>query len=416
MQADVAVLGAGIVGVSIALHLQKAGKSVALIDRRGAGEETSFGNAGLIQREGVEPYGFPLGLWNLFKYAMNNRPDAHYHWSALPHLARWLAAYAWNSRDARHDEITKLYAPLIEKSVDEHMVLARETGALDLLRQNGWIKLFRTQAALDKVVNDAEQWRRDYGVAFNLLDAKGVSALEPHLTGAFIGGLHWTQPVTVIDPHALTQAYLSHFERLGGRFIMGDAASLRRVGAAWQVSTGEGALSAAHAVVALGPWSDTVTKVLGYRFPLAVKRGYHMHYGTQGNATLTRPILDAERGFLLAPMSKGIRLTTGAEFALRDAAKTPTQLAQVEPDARGLFPLAERRDAEPWLGARPCMPDMMPVIGKAPRHDNLWLAFGHGHHGLTLGAVTGRLIAEMICGQAPFVDPYPYRAERFRMA
>src|SRR5437764_14023285 len=132
-----------------------------------------------------------------------------------------------------------------------------------------------------------------------------------------------------------------------------------------------------------------------------------MHYRAAGRAVLTHPILDAERGYSPAPRRRGIRLTTGAEFALRDAIRTPVQLGRAEPIARDLFPLAERLDTEAWMGARPCTPDMLPVIGKGPRHTNLWFAFGHAHHGLTLGAVTGRLLAEMVVGEPPFGDPAP---------
>jgi D-amino-acid dehydrogenase len=138
-----------------------------------------------------------------------------------------------------------------------------------------------------------------------------------------------------------------------------------------------------------------------------------MHYRAAGEAKLNHPILDVERGYFMGPMQLGIRLTTGAEFALRDALRTPVQLARAEPIARDLFPLAEPLDNEPWMGARPCTPDMLPVIGPAPWHKNLWFAFGHAHHGLTLAAVTGRLIAEMATGEAPFVDPAPYAAARF---
>jgi pyruvate kinase len=166
-------------------------------------------------------------------------------------------------------------------------------------------------------------------------------------------------------------------------------------------------------VVALGPWADTVTRALGYDFPLAVKRGYHMHYRAAGEARLSTPLLDAERGYFLAPMRRGIRLTTGAEFALREAIRTPVRLGRAEPIARELFPLAERLDAEPWMGSRPCTPDMLPIIGRAPRHPSLFFAFGHAHHGFTLGAATGRLVAEMASGEAPFVDPAPYSPERF---
>ena len=175
-----------------------------------------------------------------------------------------------------------------------------------------------------------------------------------------------------------------------------------------------GPIEAREAVVALGPWSDDVFRPLGYDIPLAVKRGYHMHYAARGNATLGHSLHDGDGGFALVPMSKGIRLTTGVEFADRDAAPTPVQLTRAEPFARDLFPLAERLDEKPWMGRRPCLPDMVPVIGRAERHKGLWFAFGHAHHGFTLGPVTGRLIAEMMTGERPFTDPSRYAADRFR--
>ena len=413
MRADVVVLGAGIVGVSVALHLQKRGRAVALVDRRGPGEETSFGNAGLIQSEGIFPYGFPHDFGALLRYAMNNTTDAHYHLSALPKLAPFLARYWWSSRPTRHAAIARCYAPLIQRSVPEHLALAEEAGALDLIRRRGWIKLFRSAQPMSVAIQEAEALKREFGVNFAALDARAVADKEPHLNGGLAGGLHWTDPGSVTDPHALTLAYAALFERLGGKVLTGDAGSFTAAGPGWRVTTEAGPLDAGEAVVALGPWSDLVFGRLGYRLPFAFKRGYHMHYAPAGNAVLNHTVLDLERGYLLAPMARGIRLTTGAEFALRDAPKTPVQLERAEPVAKTLFPLGPRLDQEPWMGARPCTPDMMPIIGPAPRHKNLWFAFGHAHHGLTIGPVTGRLVAEMMTGATPFTDPKPYRAHRF---
>ena len=129
--------------------------------------------------------------------------------------------------------------------------------------------------------------------------------------------------------------------------------------------------------------------------------------------SLARPVLDVDNGCYLTPMAQGIRLTTGAEFAARDAAPTPVQFARLMPAATGLFPLGDAIEERPWMGARPCFADSRPVIGRAPGQPGLWLAYGHGHSGLTLGPVTGRLIAEMMTGETPFCDPAPYRAERF---
>jgi D-amino-acid dehydrogenase len=222
--------------------------------------------------------------------------------------------------------------------------------------------------------------------------------------------LRYPESDSASDPNALVTAYAKYFETLGGHFFIGDADTLRE---GWQVASEAGVIEADSAVIALGPWSDRVSSRLGYRVPLAVKRGYHMHYAARPPARLNHPVLDVEVGYLLAPMARGIRLTTGAEIALRDAAKTPTQLEAVEPIARTLFPLGERLDAEPWMGGRPCTPDMMPVIGAAKKHRGLWFAFGHAHHGLTLGPVTGQLLAEMMTGEPTVVDPRPFRVERF---
>jgi D-amino-acid dehydrogenase len=179
------------------------------------------------------------------------------------------------------------------------------------------------------------------------------------------------------------------------------------------VETNEGGIDAPEVVVALGPWAGDLLSSLGLKLPLMVKRGYHRHFHAQGNAALVRPVLDTGAGYLITPMEQGIRMTTGVEFAARDAAPSPVQFDRIMPKARELFPLGERVDDQTWLGSRPCLPDSRPVIGRAPGLAGLWLAIGHAHWGLTLGPATGRMIAEMMAGEAPFCDPAPYRAERF---
>jgi D-amino-acid dehydrogenase len=225
--------------------------------------------------------------------------------------------------------------------------------------------------------------------------------------------VHFTEPTTTSDPGALVKSYADLFLARGGRLLTGDARALTQSAAGWSLAAGEADVQAAEAVIALGPWSSDLFQSLGYRFPLGVKRGYHMHFGATGNATLSRPVLDAEFGYVLTPMTRGIRLTTGAEFARRDDPPSSAHFDRLEPLARTFFPLAERRDAKLWLGRRPCLPDMLPIIGAAPRHKGLWFDFGHQHLGLTFGPVSGLLLGQLMTGEAPFTDPAPYRAERF---
>jgi D-amino-acid dehydrogenase len=406
------VLGAGIVGTSIALHLAKRGLAVALIDRRAPGEETSYGNAGVIEGNTILPPAFPSEPLALLRIALKRAPEANYHLSFLPQVAPWLLAFRAASRPQRLVETARAMRPLFSRAVAEHEALLAESGATRYLRQNGWLKLYRSARAF-AAQRDQIALAQEFGVPFHVLDAEAARALEPSLAPVFHRAVLWEGVASVTNPLAVTQAYAARFAALGGLLISADARSLHRAGARWRVDAGQGPLDADEAVVALGPFAPDVLDPLGIKLPLGIKRGYHRHFRPSGNAGLTRPVVDAEIGYCLAPMEQGIRLTTGAEFAARDAPPTPAQFARLLPAARSLFPLGAAAEATTWMGSRPCFPDSRPVIGRAPGHHGLWLAYGHAHWGLTLGPATGRLVAEMMTGATPFVDPAPYAAERF---
>lgn len=413
MDFDVIVLGAGIVGVSSALHLQDRGQRVALVDRRGPGEETSFGNAGLIERSSIVPYAFPRKLDTLLRYARNRSTDLYWDYRALPLYAAWLARFWWESSPRRLAGAARDMLPLIRRSVAEHDALIARAGVGDFVHGGGWIEGFHTQAVFEREAAAAGLASREHGLQVGVLDAAALRAQEPGLGVGFIGALHWRDPKSVSNPGALTKGYARLFEADGGIMLTGDARTVHAEHDGWTISTTKGVVSAKSVVVALGPWSDTVYAPLGYRIPLREKRGYHMHYRA-ARIPLSRPVVDSEQGYVIAPMQgERLRLTTGVEIARRDAPPTGIQIARAEQVARPLFGLGERVDREPWLGMRPCTPDMRPVIGPAHRHQGLWFAFGHNHHGLTLGPVTGRLLAEMMTGEATFTDPLPYRPERF---
>ena len=280
------------------------------------------------------------------------------------------------------------------------------------LRKDGWIKLYRSESAFADTTREREVAAK-FGLEQHVLDPDATRVLEPSLSPVFHRAVHWPGAASISNPLAVTRAYAARFKALGGIVLTGDARTLRRDGNAWRVDAEEGPLDTSNMVVALGPWAPDILAPLGLKLPLAVKRGYHRHFRPQGNAGLTRPVVDAEIGYCLAPMEQGIRITTGAEFAPRDAAPTPVQFDRLLPSARGLFPLGEALETTTWMGSRPCFADSRPIIGRAPGHNGLWLSYGHAHWGLTLGPVTGRLVAEMIAGETPFCDPAPCGAERF---
>jgi D-amino-acid dehydrogenase len=409
---DVIVLGAGIVGTSIAVHLARRGLAVALLDRGGPGEGTSYGNSGIIEGSTIFPPAFPSDFAELLRVALKRSPQANYHIRSLPRLLPWLWAFRAASQPDRLIETAELMRPLMARALAEHETLVAEADAERYLSRRGWLKLYRSERAFAALAPEFALARR-FGIANIALDREEALALEPSLAPVFRRATHWSGAVSISNPLALTRAYAARFAALGGLSLRGDARTLHRANAYWRVETAAGPLDAGDVVLALGPWTPDVLAPLGLDLPLAVKRGYHLHFRPSREAALSRPVLDAGYGYVLAPMEQGIRLTTGAEFAARDAPPTPAQFGRLLPAARALFPLGEPVETQPWLGARPCFPDSRPVIGRAPRLRGLWLAYGHGHWGLTLGPVTGRLIAEMMTGATPLCDPKPYGAERF---
>jgi D-amino-acid dehydrogenase len=406
------VLGAGIVGTSIALHLVKRGLSVTLIDRGEPGAGTSYGNAGIIEGNTVFPAAFPDSFVDLARIALKRSSVANYHMGFLPSVVPWLLAFRAASQPARLIETAQTMRPLLARAIAEHDTLAAEAGAARHFSRRGWLKIYRSRKLFEAQKRELDVAAR-FGIANVPLDREGALALEPALNDVFGHAVHWTGAVSVNNPLAVTRAYAARFQALGGLALNGDARSLHRSDRSWRVETESGPVDAGDVVVALGPWSLDVLAPLGITLPLAVKRGYHWHFRPQGNAGLSRPVLDAQYGYVLAPMEQGIRLTTGVEFAPRDAPPTPVQFGRLMPAAKALFPLGEPVEPAPWLGARPCFADSRPVIGRSPGQRGLWLAFGHGHWGLTLGPATGRLIAEMMTGATPFCDPKPFSAERF---
>ena len=409
---DAIVLGAGIVGVSVALHLAKRGLAVALLDRGDPGQGTSYGNAGIIEGNTLFPAKFPAGFGRLLRIALKRAPEANYHVTFLARVAPWLLAFRRNSTPERLVETMEAMRPLFSRSVGEHAALMAESDAKRYLRRNGWLKLYRSDAGLAGTARE-RAIAAELGIPLRVLDREEARALEPSLAPVFRHAVFWEQAASVSNPLAVTRAYAARFKALGGVILRGDAMRLHQSAGRWRVETAEGPVDAEATVVALGPWAPDLLQPLGIRLPLGIKRGYHRHFHPRGNAGLARPVLDAETGYCLAPMEQGIRLTTGAEFAARDAVPTPVQFTRVMPAATGLFPLGDPVEERPWMGARPCFADSRPVIGRAPGQGGLWLAYGHGHSGLTLGPVTGRLIAEMMTGETPFCDPAPYAAERF---
>ncbi|EPX78823.1 NAD(P)/FAD-dependent oxidoreductase [Salipiger mucosus] len=391
------VLGAGMAGVGAALALQARGHAVSLLDRRAPGSETSHGNAGVIQSEAVEPYAIPRDVPTLLRYALGRSNDVVWHARDLPRLAPALWRYFQQSAPARHGEISRSYAQLIGRVLDDHAPLITASESEPLIRRTGMGEIHRSARALEAAAREARRLREAYGIPSQVMDASAMREDDPALRSGPAGMLLWTGSWSCTDPGALTRAYADLFARRGGRVLTGEAQSLARRASGWQVASDDGPVEASQVVVALGPWGPDLLRRFGYRVPMVWKRGYHGHYDTP--ARLARPYVDADNGVVMSSMTRGLRITTGAELVRRDGPAAPRQLERGRRAVAELVELGEPVPDGQWHGHRPCLPDMLPLVGPAPRHEGLWFDFGHGHQGFTLGPTTGEILAEAIEGR-----------------
>lgn len=408
---EVLVLGAGIVGVSTALALQSRGHHVVLLDRQAPGLGASYGNAGIIQREAVQPYGFPRDLPTLARAALGRDNAIRYHAGALPKLLGPLLHYWRNSAPRNYAEIAAAYSTLVAHSIAEHAPLIEAAGATHLIRKQGWHQAYRTPRAFERAAREAERVRDAYGLSGRSVSAQELGVIEPALLPRLAGSVLWQDPWTVANPAELVALYANLFVARGGAFVADEAWQLTPTSGGWSAQGATRQVSGQEAVIAMGAWSFDVARKLGYALPMFVKRGYHRHFARPQGFGIS--LLDAENGIMLAPMQQGLRMATGAELAPLGAAATPVQIARSQILASELVALGEPLEQQPWMGARPCSADMKPLVGPAYRHKGLWFHFGHGHQGLTLGPASARLLAEQFCGEPTLVPAQPFLPSRF---
>lgn len=405
MMTDCIVLGAGMVGVSTALALQERGRQVILLDRKSPGQETSYGNAGIIQTEAVEPYGFPRSFKEILSVALKRGNDVDWYWRDIPHFVGPLYRYFSASAPKHYAQAVAAYAGLILRASEDHARFIEASGASDLMVKQGWQAAYRSQEKFEAAASIAERLQHIYGVPSQVLMSDDLAKSEPALQRKLAGAVHWTSPWTCLAPGELVARYAALFVERGGQIVTGDASSMTQTGKGWRVMSDEGEITAQDVVVALGPWSPALLKRFGYRIPMVFKSGYHRHFSTKSGPRVAT--LDVENATFMAPMKVGLRVLTGAHLSAPDALSASRQVNRAAQAAGALFDLGAPVETTPWRGTRPCMPEMLPVVGESPRHQGLWFNFGHGHQGFTLGATTGFLLAERMCEATvnPLVQP-----------
>ncbi len=408
---SIAVIGAGIVGVSTALFLQRDGHAVTLIDREGPASGASFGNAGGVVSASCAPLGMPSVLRRVPRMLMDPMGPLVLRWRYLPRITPWLVRLLWASRPSRVEEIADALAALNGGVEAAWRSLAAQAEIAELLRPVGWLEVFETDAGFASTAAERDLMARR-GLTFEVLNADELRQLEPSLAPIFKYGFFMPGCSFVANPGRAVERLAEDFVGRGGRLVIAQVTGFGLAGRPYQVLAEAGdAIDTDVIVLTAGAWSRGLARQLGASVPLDTERGYHLMLPPL-EPGLGRPAIHGEMSFSLSPMEQGTRLTSQVEFAGLEAPPDFRHVRGLLGAAKRMLPSLEIEEMSNWLGFRPSMPDSLPVIGPIAGLPDVYLGFGHGHNGMSQGPVTGRILANLIAGRDPGIDLAPYRADR----
>ena len=412
MTRDVAVIGAGVVGLACASYLQMQGRRVTLIDPRAPGEYCSFGNAGCFSRGSCVPLGLP-GTWRQVPaWLLDRNGPLHIPLSYVPHIAPWLWRFQCSTSIGRVNAIADALHALLTVTLDKWRPLAARAGVPELIRQDGYAFAYESVAgfAADALGREV---RRRHGVVLDVLTGAAIREYDPVLSPGITHLVRLPEQGHCPNPLRLSRALAERLRDGGATFVQASATAFDIVdGKVARVLTDANAVDADAVVVAAGAHSDALSAQLGSGVPLETERGYHLMLASL-SVVPRAPVASAERKYFVTPMEHGLRIAGTVELAGLDAPPNFARADALLEQARRLLPGLDGTAVSRWMGHRPSLPDSLPVIGRAVRASNAWLAFGHGHVGLTAAAPTGEIIADLIAGRAPFLDLRPFSADRF---
>lgn len=407
----VIIIGAGMVGVCCASYLQRAGVQVTIVDPRPPGEGCSFGHAGVVAPGACLPMAMP-GIWREVPgFLLDPLGPLSIRWRDLPRSTPWLISWLGTSTEKRTRSVSAAMRLLHRPAFDCLEPLLHDAGGSSLIVRNGQLYVSGKDPAvlgpLSRSLLDAA------GIHTLLLDAGAVRDLEPNIVGAR-GGLLFPEHGHSIDPLKVVQVLAAEVARRGGRFVQSEVVDFSKADSrVTGVVTSSEPLFGDAVIIAAGAWSARLAKLLGTKIRLVAERGYHFTIQDPG-VMPSRPISHVEHRVAITPMNMGLRIAGTVEISQADAPPRPERASKLLEIAKRIIPEANLKAASSWMGARPSLPDGLPVIDRAPHFHNAFFAFGHSHYGFMGAAPTGRLLANIITTTTPFIDPIPFAVSRFK--
>ena len=410
MKQSVIVIGSGITGVSCAEELRRSGANVTLIDRVKAGDptQTSFGNAGILAREGIMPIANPSMLKMIPQILLSPNSPVYLKWSYLAKFSPWALQFIMNGTRPKALPIILALNELIYDTVENHIQLSKNTGAARFIEKGDMTLLFRNrkQFSSDKFAN---QTRRNLGITWEELTRDKLLDRDPHISKLYQFGLAYKNHGWITNPAAYVSSLAKHFQKNGGKILIGEVSKIN--GNNVELKGGI-ILKAENIVLATGAWSKNLASQLGHNIPLQAERGYHL---SLKNASHMPPntYLITDKKFGLTPMDGFLRCAGQSEFAPLEMPPNPKAIKNLRKFLFRLYPKLEYETETIWQGTRPTLPDSLPVIGRSSKNTSVIFAFGGQHLGLTMGPKIGKMVRDIIFERQSNVNMTPYSSDRF---
>lgn len=411
--ASIVVVGAGIIGTTLAYQLQRRGKRVILVDKAEPGRGASYGNMASIAVTEFMPASRP-GVWaQMPKWLLDPEGPIAIRPSYMLKLMPWFLRFLAASRPAKVRELEAAGAVLCSRVHEDLDALLKETGLEHMLSSEGCLSLYKDDSEFRADREHIEVLER-FGFRHEILDREAIRALEPALSAEIGKAVLFPENRSIADPYDLVVKLTDKFKALGGEVIQGEVVGFDQPdGSVSAVRLKDGrVLDADEVVLAAGAFTARLSSMIGEPIPLETERGYHTQVMAPG-ISMKHSIIWPAKAFMVTPTAGGIRIGGTVEMAGLDAPPNYRRAQILVKRAREALPNLQVEATSEWMGHRPAMPDTVPVMGRSATRRNVWYACGHGHLGLTYAATTGRLLADQITGQKPPVDMTPYRVNRF---
>ncbi|MDB4086003.1 FAD-binding oxidoreductase [Amylibacter sp.] len=410
MKQSVIVIGSGITGVSCAEELRRSGANVTLIDRVKAGDptQTSFGNAGILAREGIMPIANPSMLKMIPQILLSPNSPVYLKWSYLAKFSPWALQFIMNGTKPKALPIILALNELLYDTVENHIQLSKNTDAAQFIEKGDMTLLYRNrkQFSSDKFANQA---RRDLGIAWEELTRSKLLDRDPHISKLYQFGLAYKNHGWITNPAAYVSSLAKHFQKNGGKILIGEVSKIN--GNNVELKDGN-ILKAENIVLATGAWSKNLATQLGHKIPLQAERGYHL---SLKNASHMPPntYLITDKKFGLTPMDGFLRCAGQSEFAPLEMPPNPKAIKNLRKFLFRFYPKLEYESETIWQGTRPTLPDSLPMIGRSSKNTSVIFAFGGQHLGLTMGPKVGKMVRDIIFERQSNINMKPYSSDRF---